>query len=247
MEKEVLIFKNIDRMADAAIKKWIVISEREIREKGRFTVALSGGKTPVALYRKLSELKTLPWEKTDVFIVDERFVPYDSDESNYQMINRTLLRHVRIPARNVHPVFTSELTPRTSAAKYEEDLISYFKIPHNGIPRFDLILLGIGRDGHTASLFPEAPALQETGHAAVAVRPPDISMKERITLTLPTINNSKNIILMATGENKAGVIKEVVAAGKSLLPAAMVRPKAGKLIFLLNEAAGSLLLRSNKN
>ena len=240
--KEIRIFKDMDGITDFAIEKWDAISGKEITNKGCFTVALSGGGTPVALYRKLSGEKTLPWHKTHVFVVDERFVPYESDENNYHMISRILLRHVNIPAKNIHPVLTSVLTPRTSAAKYEEDLISYFKSSRKKPPQFDLVLLGIGEDGHTASLFPGAPCLKETMRNVVAVIPSDKSKRERITLTLPVINNSKNIIFLATGENKAGIIKKVIEENTSL-PAAMVKPQTGKLIFLLDEAAGSLLSR----
>ncbi|GBD97324.1 MAG TPA: 6-phosphogluconolactonase [Nitrospirae bacterium] len=241
--KEIRIFKDIDGMADFAVEKWNEISEKEITGKGCFTVALSGGNTPLTLYRKLSGEKTLPWSKTQVFVVDERFVPYESEENNYHMISRILLRHVNIPAKNIHPVLTSVLTPQTSAAKYEEDLISYFKSSHKKLPQFDLVLLGIGEDGHTASLFPNTPCLKETRHQAVAVIPSDKSKRERITLTFPVINNSKNIVFLATGENKAEVIKKVIEEEDGSLPAAMVKPQTGKLIFLLDEAAGSLLSR----
>jgi 6-phosphogluconolactonase len=241
INKEIITLKNIDQIADYAVKKWAEISKKQIINKGCFTVALSGGKTPIALYQKLSDKKTLPWNKTHVFIVDERFVPYESDENNYHMINMTLLRHVNIPAKNVHPILTSELSPETSATKYEKDLISFFKSTQNKLLKFDLILLGIGEDGHTASLFPATPSLKEKEHLAVAVSPSDKAKKERITLTFPVINNAENIMFLAAGDNKAKVIKEVVERGNTLLPAAMVKPKNGNLFFILDKSAGSLL------
>lgn len=252
--KEILIFKNIEQLSDFAIEKWMGISERAIKDRGYFTVALSGGKTPMTLYQKLANLKnSLPWDKTHIFLVDERFVPYEDKESNYNMINQTLLRHVKIPKENVHPISTKEDTPQTSAAEYEEDLIAYFKLgiesyrPAQGeFPKFDLILLGIGEDGHTASLFPDSPSLKENKHLTIAITPSDTSKKERITLTFSVINNADNIIFLASGSNKAKTVKEVIEEGNNLLPAAMVRPKNGKLFFLMDESAGlHLSLKSN--
>jgi 6-phosphogluconolactonase len=239
--KEIHIFNNIEHMADFAVEKWAEISGAAIKNKGYFSAALSGGKTPAVFYKKLSGRKTFPWEKTHVFIVDERFVPYESDENNYHMINRTLLRHVNIAARNVHPILTSELSPEAAAERYEEDIASYCRTVRTRFPRFDLILLGIGEDGHTASLFPGTRSLKETRHWAVSVHPPDTSKRERITLTFPAINNAENIIFLAEGANKARIIKEVVEDENNMLPATMVRPRDGKLLFLLDEGAGALI------
>lgn len=239
--KGVHIFKNSQQLAEFAVSKWAEISSSEVKKKGHFSVALSGGKTPVTFYEKLSGEKEFPWDKTHVFIVDERFVTYDSDENNYHMINRTLLRHVAITPRNVHPILTSGPSPEAAAERYAEDLMSYCKSHHTRLPRFDLILLGIGDDGHTASLFPGTPSLNETRRWAVAVYPPDASKKGRITLTFPVINNAENIIFVVEGEKKAGIIKEVIGDENHMLPAALVKPRSGKIIFLLDEGAGSLI------
>ncbi len=240
--KEILIFKNVEQLSDFATEKWMNISEKAIKDKGCFTVALSGGKTPMTLYQKLANLKnSLPWDKTHIFLVDERFVPYEDKESNYNMINQTLLRHVKIPKENIHPISTKEDTPQASAIKYEEDLISYFKLSQGESLKFDLILLGIGEDGHTASLFPDSPSLKENKHLAIAITPSDTSKKERITLTFSVINNADNIIFLACGTNKAKIVKEVLEEENSLLPAAIVKPKKGKLVFLMDESAGSCL------
>ncbi len=235
------MFKNIEQMADFAVEKWANISNAEIKNKGYFSAALSGGKTPVTFYKKLSGGGTLPWDNTHIFIVDERFVPYESDENNYHMINRMLLRHVGIRPKNIHPILTSEFSPQTSAERYEADIISYCKTVRTKLPQFDFIVLGIGEDGHTASLYPDTPALKEKQRFAVCITPSDKTKRERITLTLPVINNARNIIFLAAGENKAKIVREVIKEKNSLLPAAMVKPKEGKLIFLLDEAAGSLL------
>jgi 6-phosphogluconolactonase len=243
-DKEILIFKEIDEMSDYAVNKWTEIAENAIKERGFFTVALSGGKTPIDLYRKLADKHTLPWNKTDVFMVDERFVPYESKENNFRMINELLLLHVGIPSKNIHPIITSSASAHDSASKYENTLNTFLKKESYSVPEFDLILLGIGDDGHTASLFPDTPSLKESSCMVIAVSLEDESKKDRITLTFPVINNSRNIIFLASGINKAGVIKEVIEDSNSQLPASMVRPEKGKLIFLLDETAGSLLSKT---
>jgi 6-phosphogluconolactonase len=237
--KEILIFKDIGEITDCAVKLWADISEKAIKDRGSFTVALSGGRTPVSLHKALADESGLPWDRTHIFIVDERFVPFDHEDSNYSMIDSALLKHVEIPRENIHPVITEGISPGTSAERYEKDIISFFKTSNTEVPQFDLILLGLGVDGHTASLFPDTPALKEKGHLT-AVTPSGGSRKERITLTFPIINNADNIIFMITGEDKADVAREVIEE-KSPLPAAMVRPEKGKLYFLLDGRAGSLL------
>lgn len=238
---EIHIFKDMQQMAEFTVLRWAEISKSEVENKGYFSVALSGGRTPVTLYKKLSEKKEFPWEKTHVFMVDERFVPYESDENNYHMINTILLRHLNIPPKNIHPILTSDISPETSAQKYEKDIISYCKAVRTRQPRFDLILLGIGEDGHTASLFPGTPALKETRNLAVSVCSTGPVTRERITITLPVINNAQNIFFMAEGVGKARIIKEVVEDRNNMLPAAMVRPCDGKLVFLLDQNAASLI------
>lgn len=237
IKKQVIIFKDIDGIADYAVRKWTEIAEKTVNEKDSFSVALSGGKTPATLFKKLAKEKNLPWNRTHVFMVDERFVPYHNENNNYRMINETLLRHVDIPAKNIHPISTTVETPQASALKYEKELDSFF----SSRPGLDLVLLGIGNDGHTASLFPGMPSLKEKKHRAIAVPPSGSIMSERITMTFPIINKAKNIMFVAAGSNKSEIIREVKENEKSRLPAAMVRPRKGSLFFLLDEAAASLL------
>lgn len=239
--KKILIFKTIDDMADFVIDQWKTMSAKGIKNKKRFCVALSGGKTPVSLYKKLSQKKTLPWDKTHIFIVDERFVPYENEENNFHMINNTLLAHVSIPEENVHAIATDEDTSQAAAEKYEMDLLSFFK-NNTEASRFDLILLGIGKDGHTASLFPGTPAVKEEKRLAVAAAPLDKTKDERITITLPVINNAENVMFLVTGSSKAKIVKEVIDGENDLLPASMVQPGNGKLFFLIDERAGALII-----
>lgn len=240
MKRDILVIKN---PGDLLIAHWKKICEEAIRTRKQFTAALSGGRTPVIFYQRLSGEKNLPWDKTHIFIADERFVPYENEENNYHTINRSLLRHVAIPARNIHPILTFEISPGASAKRYEDDLISWFKITGSRFPRFDLILLGMGEDGHAASLFPGTTSLKETRRLAVAVSPTDKAKEERISITLPVINNAENVIFLVTGKNKANVVKEVIEGENDLLPAALVKPEKGRLLFLLDEAAGSLLTK----
>ena len=239
--REVLIFRDIGEISAYIIEKWAEAAERAISRKGEFSVALSGGKTPVHIHRALASQKSLPWEKTHIFMVDERFVPYENEENNFRMINESLLLHVNIPARNIHPIITSKSSARDCAAKYEHDILSFFKLSPGAFPNIDLVLLGIGEDGHTASLFPGTASLDDTSHIAVAVKPLEESDKERITMTFPVINNASNIMFLASGESKAEILSEIIKMGNKTLPAAMVRPRNGSAVYLLDKNAGALL------
>ncbi|TNF56266.1 6-phosphogluconolactonase [bacterium] len=243
--RKVIILENAEKVAEFTAVKLMEIAETALANTGRFTLALSGGKTPVILFQKLAELqKPLSWDRTHIFIVDERLVPFDSEESNFGMIRQILLSRVNIPEENVYPIQTDTGSPQESAEKYEEELRSFFGIHSNEFPKMDLILLGIGEDGHTASLFPGAAALHETGHLAVAVSPIEQIKRQRISLTLPLINNAENIIFMVSGKNKAAVVRDVVEEERETLPASQVRPAKGNLFFFLDEEAGSLLFRT---
>jgi 6-phosphogluconolactonase len=239
--KEIVVVENIDRLADYAVDQWTKLSYYSIERKGHFSVALSGGKSPVKLYQKLAERKNLPWDKTHVFIVDERFVPYESYDNNYHMINRTLLCHVVIPAGNIHFISTTENTAEDSAARYEQNLLAYAKKSKSRYPPLDMAILGIGTDGHTASLFPDAAALDETKHLAVAVNPTGNNAHRRITITYPVINNTNHIFFLASGKDKAGVVRDIIEKKHCDLPSARVRPENGKLYFVLDKACASCL------
>jgi len=233
-------------MANFVIAQWRTISKGAIKEKGCFSVALSGGKTPVFLYKKLSLKRTLPWDKTYIFQTDERFVPYQDKENNFHMIRDRLLNKIVIPKKNVHSISTKENASQLSARRYERDLRSFFEV-NTRPPRFDLILLGVGQDGHTASLFPAAKAVKERKRLAVATAPLNKTENERITITFPVINNAENVMFLVTGNRKAKIVKEVIDDKYDLLPASMVKPESGKLFFLLDASAGSMLADSKQS
>jgi 6-phosphogluconolactonase len=243
-KREVSVFDKRGELYDFLIQKWKEISEKAIEKKRIFTVALSGGETPVEFYQRLELSKNLlAWDKTHIFLVDERFVPFEHPDSNYGMIRKDLLTRISLPSSNVHPIRIFQ-TPQISAEKYEEDLRSFFDLGNNDFPEFDLILLGIGKEGHTASLFPGNPALFETSRLAAAVNL-DVSKYDRISMTLPLINRADNVVFLILGQSKSLIIRRILEESECGLPASLVRPIGGRLFFFLDREASQLL--SNKN
>jgi 6-phosphogluconolactonase len=229
------VFRTGRDAASFIIRAWHEIARRGISSRGRFTVALSGGRTPAGLYDMLSnEAERSLWKDTHIFLADERFVPRDHPDSNYRLVRE----HLIVQAGSVHPVAAEGLSQEEGAARYEEEIRTFFDT-HAYPPAFDLIMLGVGEDGHTASLFPGSPALKEKIRLICPVitdRMPHL----RITMTLPVINSALNVIFFVTGRGKAQVMKEVLGKG-SQLPAALVRPEQGALVHVLDEEAASLL------
>jgi 6-phosphogluconolactonase len=228
-------------LAREAALRFVDLAREAAESRGRFSVALSGGSTPGDLYRLLAAAPyrgRIPWEQVHLFWGDERCVPPDDPGSNYWLASDTLINHVPIPSDNVHRV-QGELEPGAAARVYEHELKDYFCGPRT---RFDLVLLGVGGDGHTASLFPGSAALQETEKLALAVevyyedRP-----ASRVTLTLPAINTARDIWFLATGSTKAGIVQAALEEPDRNLPAQQVCPRAGVLTWLLDaDAAGQL-------
>ena len=208
---------------------------------GRFTIALSGGSTPRRLYEVLASppySKEMAWDRWQVFWSDDRCVPPGHQDSNYRMAKEVLLDHVTIPDTNVHRM-RGEDDPHEAAQAYEAVVREVFQSP---APSFDLVLLGIGDDGHTASLFPGTEALREQDRLVVDNWVPGLQV-HRITFTLPLINAAKVVAFLDTDETKAGVLRQVLepAAGEEVPPSGLVRPSSGVVHwFLTTEAAGQL-------
>jgi 6-phosphogluconolactonase len=239
--KTVSIFDDENQMLKFLIKKWEDIAHQRIERRGYFAVGLSGGKTPIVFYQKLAEWENKSfWKRTHVFLVDERFVPFEDKDSNYRMLRETLLGKIPIPQENIHFIQTGKGSPEVSAKEYEKDLKSFFKVSKGQFPNFDLILLGIGEDGHTASLFPGSKALSERNHLTAAVVVGEMR-HDRITLTLPVINHAEHVIFFVTGANKAPVLKKVIAGDDPSLPASLVQPRSRKLLFVIDREASSQL------
>jgi 6-phosphogluconolactonase len=239
--KNVFIFDHEDQMLKFMLKKWEDISREGIERRGCFTAGLSGGRTPIIFYQRLAEWDSNPfWERTQFFLVDERFVSFDDKDSNYRMLKETLFGKIVIPQENIHPIPTERTSLDTSAREYEEDLRRFFKVSKGQYPAFDLVLLGIGEDGHTASLFPGSEALSERRRLTAAVVL-DEMRHHRITLTLPVINHAEHVIFFVRGENKAFVLKKIIGGDDLSLPASMVQPRSGNLLFVIDREASSQL------
>ncbi len=230
-------------LARNAAQRFVMIARHAIAERGRFSVALSGGSTPRDLYALLAQPEfagQVNWERVHLFWGDERCVSSDSPESNYQMAFETLGK-LPIPAQQVHRVPT-ELESGDAAITYEQTLRDFFRVEGDQLPSFDLILLGMGANGHTASLFPQSPALLETAHWVVSQYVDEVKM-HRITLTAPILNAAAHILFMVAGRDKAETVQAVLRGEyrPEFLPAQLIQPTHGRLVWLLDRAAASRL------
>ena len=234
------VYADKERLAEAAARFFVERAMKAIDGTGRFAVALAGGSTPQRAYELLADTyrDDLDWGKVHVFFGDERGVPPDHEDSNYRMANEALLS--RVPVGSVHRM-RGELPPPEAAADYEKELRGFF----GGPPVFDLVLLGIGEDGHTASLFPRTPALDVTDRLAAA-NPVETLGTTRITLTAPTINASREVVFLVAGGGKAEALKEILEgdADPRDYPAKLIRP-AGDPAWMADSAAASLLQRGS--
>lgn len=243
---ELVVCNNYHQLANEIAKRVLDLSRIAIKNHGEFKIALSGGSTPKGLYLRMAETDLrheFKWHAFHFFWGDERFVPITDIRSNYRMAAETLLTKCDIPVENIHPIKTKEITPEESAHLYEEDLKSYFNLKKGEFPEFDLILLGLGHDGHTASLFPGNPALDEKERLAVAVSDPEVE-EPRITLTLPVINRAKHVICMVSGTEKAAILNTVIGESPRkdhALPAQLVQPEKGTLSWYVDKSAMSML------
>jgi 6-phosphogluconolactonase len=222
----------------------VAASQDAIQSRGFFSVALSGGSTPKTLFQLLAspEWKSrVDWSKAQIFWGDERMVPPDDPESNYRMTNEALLSHIDIPAQNIHRVMTESGTPDAVAADYERTIRQVFHQP-SGVPQFDLVLLGLGANGHTASLFPHRPVLHEQQKLVAADHVEEVGM-DRITMTLPLLNHARTVEFLISGAGKADVVRDVVAGPRQpeQLPAQLIQPDGGVLLYLLDRAAAAKL------
>jgi 6-phosphogluconolactonase len=224
-------------LAGIAAERVLQASQVAIAERGRFTLALAGGDTPRALYRRLAALPagTIDWARTVLFFGDERAVPPDHPESNYRMARESLLAPSAIPAEQVHRIM-GEAAPQVAAAQYEAVLRAHFA---DDWPQFDMVLLGLGSDGHTASLFPGTAALDVTDRWVTANHVPALDAW-RITLTLPALNQARELLFLVSGAGKADALAAVLAPGSDL-PAARVRPVQGRLTWCIDADAARLL------
>jgi 6-phosphogluconolactonase len=237
---EIKIVPDAVTLAHVAADEFHRLAEAAVQEQGRFAVALSGGNTPRSIYSLLaSDHKELPWDRIHIFFGDERHVPPDNPDSNFRMASESLLSKVPIPEKNIHRIH-AELDAETAAAEYDQQLRDFFRLVNHDLPRFDLIFLGIGEDGHTASLFPGSKALTETS-SRVTANWVEKFQTLRITLTFPVLNHAAQVAFLVSGTGKAQILSEILQPGAQKYPAQSVQPENGKLLWLVDEDAGSLL------
>jgi len=233
-------------VARAAARLFVEWAWQFIAREGAFCVALSGGSTPRELYRLLAtdEFRTqVDWAKVHLFWGDERAVPPDHPESNYGMARREMLLRVPIPSANVHRMEAERPNLGRAAQDYEAILRRFLPLDARGFPRFDLILLGLGPDGHTASLFPGTRRLRDTSRWVSTPLHPKFGSR-RMTLTLPALNAAHRVLFLVTGAEKAAVLRDVLEGTHDpLLPAQLVTVPDGRREFLVDQAAASLLGR----
>ena len=228
----------------AAAAEFIGLAEHFVHGHGRFTVALSGGSTPKHLYTLLASdvVPSIAWDKIFFFFSDERHVPPDHPDSNYRMAQEFLFSKVPVPPENIFRIHTEE-DAGTAARMYEETLQRVFTLKAGEFPRLDLILLGLGPDGHTASLFPGTAALNESSRLVVA-NWVEKFQSYRVTLTYPVIDNAANVTFLVSGGEKASAVRQILQDGVDL-PAKRVQPRDGRLLWLLDRAAAGELSKIN--
>jgi 6-phosphogluconolactonase len=243
---EIQILFDASALAEFAAAQCIRIANDSITARGQFCIALAGGSTPRLLYSLLAQPERsaqIDWSRVQVFWGDERCVPPDDPDSNYLLARQALLQYVPLPVEHIHRVL-GELEPDQAVLGYENELLNVF--PGVKYPRFDLVLLGLGEDGHTASLFPGSSELFEAKRWVVSVKhnQPPPPLVTRISLTLPVINAATNVLFLVSGSGKAAIFSQVVQNqnGPNLLPAQLIHPKDGRLFWAVDRlAAGDYL------
>lgn len=241
-EPQVTILRTREDVAQAVADEFASVAQKSVVKSGRFSVALAGGSTPREAYLRIADAELtgthrLPWDKIHIFFGDERPVSPDDTASNYRMARESFLSRVPIPAGNVHRI-QGELEPSAAAEEYERELQSYFQQTHS--TSFDLVLLGMGPDGHTASLFPGTAALNERSRLVVANWVEKLQ-QSRLTLTLPVLNDAAEVLFVVVGSDKASMLQQVLAGTEIKYPAQRVTPVSGQLRWFIDEDAAGLL------
>src|SRR5271163_1882207 len=235
-----------EKLARAMAEQLLEAAQEAVASRGLARIAISGGNTPKRTFEMLAdpaatEFSVFPWDKTDLFWVDERCVPPDDKDSNYRMTKLALLDKVPLAADHVFRI-EGELDPELAAARYESVIRNRFRLEGAELPTFDLVALGMGPDGHTASLFPHTAGIHELTRIAIANHVPQ---KEtwRVTLTSPVINQGRKVVFLIGGADKATVLKSVLSDkyDPETWPSQVIQPKSGQLLLLLDQAAAAEL------
>lgn len=245
---ELRVYGDAEQLARAAAELFVTLAAESIKARGRFRVALSGGSTPRRVYELLASngfRRRVDWDRVDFFWGDERYVPADDRDSNYRMTAEALLRQVPVPAANVHRPPTEISPPGAAAGAYEDDIRRSFG-DLSSLPQFDLVYLGLGTNGHTASLFPYSPALKETSRLVLADFVAEVNTW-RISMSAPLLNRGRTVAFLVEGQQKAEVLRDVLLGppDQERLPAQLIDPE-GNLLWMVDEAAASLLPRAEE-
>ena len=242
IKRDIILCQDVDELGRKATAQFASLADEAVNARGHFNVALSGGSTPRLLYSLLASAEfaaRIRWQKVYLFFGDERCVAPDHAESNYRMVKESLLSRTFIPPGNVYRM-AGEKTPQVAVSAYEAQLRKHFHIDDDALPRFDLVLLGLGEDGHTASLFPGSSALSETRHLAATTYVEKLNA-QRLTLTFPVINNAAQITFLVAGESKAAIVKEILTTEKCDYPAARIAPANGQLTWFVTRDAATAI------
>jgi len=233
-------------LARRAAQYFVEMAGEAVAAQGCARIAISGGSTPQAAFELLADpnqpwRSRMPWDMLDLYWVDERCVSPDNPASNYRMTREALLDHVPLKPEQIHRI-EGELEPGAAADRYEQELRSSFSLGGSDSPRFDLVALGLGADGHTASLFPGTQALNETTRLVAANRVPQLDTW-RVTLTWPVINHARSVFFLVSGHDKASVLRDVLTGPRDpeQLPSQLIWPSSGILTLILDKAAAALL------
>jgi len=242
LKPEIIVTSDSSELAQAAVRIFVKAAKDSVARRGCFSAAFSGGSTPRHMNRMLAQephCSSIAWGKTHIFWVDERCVSVNDPASNYGVARKDFLGQIPIPVDHVHPM-PGEAVPEEGAKIYHNELKTFFRSIKGEFPAFDLILLGIGVDGHTASLFPATPSAALSKKWVVAVKggTPDV---HRLTLTYYILNQANNICFLVSGENKAPIVKAIFENKQARLPAQKVQPLNGRLTWLMDRQASSLL------
>jgi 6-phosphogluconolactonase len=242
---QIIIANDASELARMGADIFIESAKKTVLERGHFIFAISGGQTPRPMHKLLAGeqyYNEMPWDKTDVFWTDERCVPVSHPASNYGLALRDFLEAVPIPSTQVHNMPVN-LPAENGALKYEQELIDFFQLNKGEVPAFDLIFLGLGPDGHTASLFPGSDAIEEKHRLILVVNGgyPDV---DRLTMTLPVLNNARKIVFLVSGEGKARIVHKLLTKWQNKLPAQKIRPVKGDLLWILDRSSASLMPES---
>jgi len=241
---EIRVLTTPQELFEAAAEEVVHAAKEAVAQRGRFTIALPGGSTPKNLFNLLATnaRTVLPWDRTFFFWGDERHVPPADPDSNYRMAEETMLSKIPVAAGNVFRIPAENPDAAAAAEAYEQSLRKFFQLGPGDVPIFDLILLGMGPDGHTASLFPGSAGLQEKTRLVIA-NWVDKLKTSRLTLTLPVLNAARCVTFLVSGTDKAAMLKTVLEedAPAEQYPSKLIRPNNGKLIWLVDRAAASAL------